>query len=263
VQQALQFFPVQARISPVKPVKKPAQTQWPRNRRNNCAMSVNAPDFILPDDGMADTETSVSSRLQHSWPAHNSQHRQGLERSYAPTNPAELADDDPTLPASLDALVDTGSYLYESPPPPEQTLERVIALPVNNINYPTGGPRSKRVLMVDDDLAARLYMRAKLMLRGNVEVMEASSGAQALDVMQSQHFDAVLLDVNMQQQNGYEVCRAIRKLVREQGILQPKIYMITSRTSALDKMRAKMAGADTFLSKPPHPAQLAMLLAEL
>jgi CheY-like chemotaxis protein len=226
-------------------------------------MSVRNPDFVLPDDVALDHDVPGSTLPQQSLPPATSQDSHKLEHSYAPTRPPDLADDDLTLPAALDALVDTSSYLRDGPPPPEQTLERLVALPVNNINYPTGGPKSKRVLMVDDDLTARLYMRAKLMLRGNVEVVEASSGAQALQVMQSQHFDAVLLDVDMQQQNGYEVCRAIRKLAREQGILAPKIYMVTGRTSALDKMRAKMAGADAFLSKPPHPAQLAMLLAQL
>jgi CheY-like chemotaxis protein len=126
------------------------------------------------------------------------------------------------------------------------------------------GPQPKRVLVVDDDLTARLYMRSRLMLRGNVQLFEACSGPEGLKILQTQPaFDAVLLDVDMGLQNGYEVCKAVRNWVRNQGGLQPKIYIITSRTSMLDKMRAKMAGADAFLSKPPMPAELAKLLVHL
>ncbi len=126
------------------------------------------------------------------------------------------------------------------------------------------GSQTKRVLVVDDDLTARLYMRTRLMLRGNVQLFEASSGAEGLIILQTQPaFDAVLLDVDMGVQNGYEVCKAVRAWVRSQGGLQPTIYIITSRSSMLDKMRAKMAGADAFLSKPPLPAQLAALLHKL
>ncbi|NJR52388.1 MAG: response regulator [Leptolyngbyaceae cyanobacterium CSU_1_3] len=116
------------------------------------------------------------------------------------------------------------------------------------------GPMPKRVLMVDDDITARHYMRSRLMLRGNVSIFEASSVAQGMALLQSQpHFDAALLDVDMGVQNGYELCKAIRAWVRSQGGKQPTIYIITSRTSMIDKMRAKMAGADEFLSKPPSP----------
>jgi chemotaxis family two-component system response regulator PixG len=64
-------------------------------------------------------------------------------------------------------------------------------------------------------------------------------------------------------QNGFELCKSIRSWVRTQGQKQPMIYMITSRSSMIDKMRAKMAGADGFLSKPPLPKELALLLAQL
>ena len=54
-----------------------------------------------------------------------------------------------------------------------------------------------------------------------------------------------------------------RSYVRSVGGKQPRIYMITSRSGMLDKMRSKMAGADAFLSKPPHPGELSELLAQL
>ena len=139
----------------------------------------------------------------------------------------------------------------------------IVAPQLPTGRMPGDGPQPKRVLVVDDDATARLYLRSRLMLRGHAYLQEASSGAQALELVKAQRFDALLLDVDMGEQNGFEVCRAVRSYVRSVSGKQPRIYMITSRNSMLDKMRAKMAGADAFLSKPPHPGELSELLAQL
>jgi two-component system, cell cycle response regulator len=168
------------------------------------------------------------------------------------------ADGGDTLPPDL--APHAGSVSAASAPAPAQPI---IAPPRSNSRLPQDGPQPKRVLVVDDDLTMRLYMRSRLMLRGHVQLLEAASGEEALQLVQAQRFDAVLMDVDMGGQNGYETCRAVRSHVRREGGKQPRIYMITSRSSVIDKMRAKMAGADAFLSKPPHPAELSELLAQL
>ena len=177
--------------------------------------------------------------------------------SFLNTSPAALAN---TQPSDLPL----GYYVKEAAP----ILPVAEFLPIMAPMLPTGrpahdGPQAKQVLVVDDDVAARLYMRARLMLRGHLQLFEAASGEQAMQYLLTQRFDAVLLDVDMVGQNGYEVCRAIRSHVSSMRGKQPRIYMITGRSSTLDKMRAKMAGADAFLSKPPHPGELAELLAQL
>jgi CheY-like chemotaxis protein len=124
----------------------------------------------------------------------------------------------------------------------------------------------KRVLVVDDDVTARLYLRAKLSLIEGVDVYEAASGDEALQISQHTRFDGVLLDVNMQGRDGYEVCRAIKRNSRELGPKAgkgPKIYIVTSRSGLMERVRATLAGADAFLSKPPHPSELTTLLAAL
>jgi two-component system, chemotaxis family, response regulator PixG len=63
--------------------------------------------------------------------------------------------------------------------------------------------------------------------------------------------------------DGYEVCRSIKRHARTKGQKPPKIYIVTSRSGMMDRMRATLAGADAFLSKPPHPAELHELLASL
>ncbi len=186
-----------------------------------------------------------------------------------------------TLPQDLFPLGSPSSAAAEptadtTPAPGPQAYVRVVPSPAASV--PSGGilapPRlrqplphdtqqPKKVLVVDDDLTARLYMRSRLMLRGHVEIFEASNGQQGIEMARHQMFDAILLDVDMGQINGYEVCRAIRNQMKQDQFKPARIYIITSRSSVVDKMRAKMAGADAFLSKPPHPAQLAQLLEDL
>jgi CheY-like chemotaxis protein len=168
------------------------------------------------------------------------------------------ADGGDTLPPDL-APASGGVSAATQPAP----VQAIVAPPRLKGRLPQDGPQAKRVLVVDDDLTMRLYMRSRLMLRGHVQLLEAASGEEAIKLVQTQRFDAVLLDVDMGKQNGYETCRAVRSHMRREGIKQPRIYIITSRSSVIDKMRAKMAGADAFLSKPPHPGELADLLEQL
>lgn len=161
------------------------------------------------------------------------------------------APDAPTLPAAL----------QENSSPP--IFQAILAGQGAKGRMPGDGPQPKRVLVVDDDLTARLYLRSRLMLRGNVQLVEAADGAQAMDILQAQSFDALLLDVDMGTPNGFEVCSAARRFARNRGDKQPRIYLVTSRSNMLDKMRGKLVGADEFLTKPPQPAEFARLLAQL
>jgi CheY-like chemotaxis protein len=225
--------------------------------------------FELPDDLVigvgdgddADERMGAGSTLpQDLFPLVESglpgQSRQ-TSRDFADTRPGS----EPDTQAS-----DVPIHSHVRPAAPEVQVSS--AQPIIAPMHPSGrlqhdGPQPKRVLVVDDDATVRLYLRARLMLRGHLQLLEAASGAQALELVMTQDFDAVLLDVDMGAQNGYEVCRVVRSHTRSVGGKQPRIYMITSRSSMLDKMRAKMAGADAFLSKPPHPGELAKLLAQL
>ena len=126
------------------------------------------------------------------------------------------------------------------------------------------GPQPKRVLVVVDDLTTRLYVRARLMLRGNVQIFEARNASECLDLLKTlPPIDAALLDVDMGIQSGFGLCKSIRSWARSQGGKQTTICMIASHNSLLDRMRAKMAGANNFLSKPLLPKELARLLAKL
>lgn len=184
-----------------------------------------------------------------------------VSRSSAINNIPVMLDAGDTLPPDLsDHLsADTVQENHD-----RWNAQAIVAGQTNSGRLQHDGPLPKRVLVVDDDLTARLYLRARLMLRGHVQIMEASSGREALELLHVlPDLHAAFLDVDMGVQNGYELCKAIRAWVRSQGGRQPKIYMITSRSSVVDKMRAKIVGADGLLSKPPAPKELARLLAQL
>jgi adenylate cyclase len=108
-----------------------------------------------------------------------------------------------------------------------------------------------RLLVVDDVPLNIRLMEAVLTARG-YEVLAASSGAEALEVLAGEMPDLVLLDIQMPGMNGYEVCRLIRADPR--GRYLP-VIMVTSGEGE-DRVSALEAGADDFITKPFNQQEL-------
>jgi DNA-binding response OmpR family regulator len=102
-----------------------------------------------------------------------------------------------------------------------------------------------KILVVDDDPTARLLMRAALHKLG-YEVSLASGGEDALRQARSQMFDMVMLDVDMPDMNGYQVCRKLRS---EADPLLP-IMMVTGMDDVQSVETAFDVGATDFIAKP-------------
>jgi cyclic di-GMP phosphodiesterase len=102
------------------------------------------------------------------------------------------------------------------------------------------------VLVVDDGAANRQLMEAYL-AEIDCTVLMAENGATALSLIAENPPDLVLLDVQMPDMDGYEVCRSIK--ARPKGSLLP-VVMITALYSTDDRVKALEAGADDFMSKP-------------
>lgn len=100
------------------------------------------------------------------------------------------------------------------------------------------------VLIVDDETPLRKALRTSLAASG-FEVEEARNGEEALNTVQQQRFDLVLLDINMPGISGIDACRRIRGLSPGSGIV-----MVTVRDLEDDKVRALEAGADDYITKP-------------
>ena len=111
-----------------------------------------------------------------------------------------------------------------------------------------------KLLIVDDEKTIRWALR-KTLQGMNFEIAEAETGEQALALVRTVHFDAVLLDIGMPGMNGIEVCRKIRKLMPLLGIV-----MLTVKNAEEDKIQALDAGADDYITKPFHVGELAARL---
>ncbi len=112
---------------------------------------------------------------------------------------------------------------------------------------------AERILVVDDDVES-LKLIGMMLQRQGYEVILASNGQQALDRALADRPDLIILDVMMPVMDGYEVCRRLRQDPITQNI---PILMFTAKTMVDDKVAGFEAGADDYLTKPTHPAELA------
>jgi len=110
------------------------------------------------------------------------------------------------------------------------------------------------VLIVDDERSIRISLRTILSNIG-FDIVEAARGEEALSLVRTAQFDAVLLDINMPGMGGVEVCR----LMRKESARLP-IVMLTVQGSEDHKVEALDAGADDYITKP---FQLRELIARL
>ncbi len=104
---------------------------------------------------------------------------------------------------------------------------------------------SLKILVADDDATARVLMRAALQKAG-FEVSVADCGEDALRQFRGHLFDMVMLDVDMPDLTGYEVCTALRA---EAGELLP-IVMVTGMDDLQSVEKAYDSGATDFIAKP-------------
>ncbi|WP_404383296.1 ATP-binding protein [Caenispirillum salinarum] len=103
-----------------------------------------------------------------------------------------------------------------------------------------------RVLLAEDNDTTRMLLDTVLRRWGH-DVTTASNGADAVDLVQQDCFDVVLMDIQMPVMDGPDACRRIRMLPDEKGRLP---IIILSADALTGEKEAAAAGADTFLTKP-------------
>ena len=111
---------------------------------------------------------------------------------------------------------------------------------------------SARVLVVDDILPNVKLLEAKLASE-YYDVLTATSGAEALEKVENEQPDIVLLDVMMPGMDGFEVCSRIKG---NAALAHIPVVMVTALTDTEDKVRGLESGADDFLSKPINDVAL-------
>jgi len=109
-----------------------------------------------------------------------------------------------------------------------------------------------RILVVDDHPSNIKVLRTRLAADGH-EVLEATSGAEAIDIAAAESPDLVLLDIMMPGMDGYEVCHRLKE---QRGSDFCPIIMVTALTETEALVRGFEAGADEYVTKPFNPVEL-------
>jgi two-component system sensor histidine kinase/response regulator len=135
--------------------------------------------------------------------------------------------------------------LGASSAPPEEPATRSAR------QSPRGG---RRILLAEDN---RVNQRVALRILENAghRVFVAGNGKEALDAHAREHFDAVLMDLQMPEMDGWEATAVIRERDRASGVHTP-IIALTAHAMRGDRERCLEAGMDDYLSKPISSAAL-------
>tara|TARA_B100001989_G_C24546823_1_gene471431 strand:+ start:863 stop:1555 length:693 start_codon:yes stop_codon:yes gene_type:complete len=108
---------------------------------------------------------------------------------------------------------------------------------------------TRTILVVDDDPHIREVVVFALENAG-MKTSEASDGKAALQAMERQNFNLVVLDINMPELDGLEVCKELRKTS------DMPILFLSSRDEEIDRIIGLELGADDYLTKPFSPREL-------
>lgn len=113
------------------------------------------------------------------------------------------------------------------------------------------------ILIVDDDLRMRESLKELLAIYG-LNSTESKDGQQALEYLESEQFDLVLLDLEMPKIDGFQVMSAIHEHYPETDVI-----ILSGATSFDNARKAWRMGAQDFLNKPYVPAELIQLIHKL
>ena len=90
------------------------------------------------------------------------------------------------------------------------------------------------------------------------QVELATNGQQAIELINSNYYDSIFLDVVMPGVDGYEVCKRVKKDKEKKHI---PVIMLTSKSSPFDKVKGKLAGCDSYLTKPVEHEEFQKVVA--
>lgn len=113
------------------------------------------------------------------------------------------------------------------------------------------------ILVCDDDKHTRMLLRT-ILENASYTVSTATNGIEALEVLEKEHIDLVVLDIMMPQMDGYE----FTKLVRENNSTLP-ILMVTAKIMLPDEKKGYMVGTDDYITKPIDEEKLLLHIKAL
>ncbi|NOR51198.1 MAG: response regulator [Gammaproteobacteria bacterium] len=114
-----------------------------------------------------------------------------------------------------------------------------------------------KILLVEDN-ALNQELATQLLINNGIQVTSAWNGKEALEILQRESFDGVLMDVQMPVMGGYEATREIRKLPQFKEL---PIIAMTANVMAGDREKAEAAGMNDYIDKPLHVNQMFTTIA--
>lgn len=114
-----------------------------------------------------------------------------------------------------------------------------------------------RIMVVDDDKNTRLLLKAVLEAE-NYSVICAENGEEALEAMDRNHIDLVVLDVMMPKMDGYEFTRTLRQ--SNNGL---PILMVSAKQLPADKKKGFLVGTDDYMTKPIDEEEMLLRIKAL
>lgn len=114
-----------------------------------------------------------------------------------------------------------------------------------------------QILVVDDDKNTRLLLKAVLQAE-NYTVFTAENGEDALNVMDQEHIDLVVLDIMMPKMDGYEFTKTLRESDNNLPIL-----MVSAKQLPADKQKGFLVGTDDYMTKPIDETEMLLRIKAL
>lgn len=124
----------------------------------------------------------------------------------------------------------------------------------NETSISRTGLKGKRILLAEDNKINQI-VASKILKKWFVEVTIANDGLEAVEYVQNEDFDAVLMDINMPNMDGYEATRTIRKLANERKNSIPVIALTASAFLSVEEAVIQ-AGMNDHVGKPFKPEEL-------
>ena len=113
------------------------------------------------------------------------------------------------------------------------------------------------IMIVEDDANQRKLMAAVLEQYG-YNVLQATDGVDALDVLDKKHVDLIILDIMMPRMDGFEFTETLR----QSGCNLP-ILMVTAKQSPVDKRKGFIIGTDDYMTKPVDEEEMVLRVGAL
>ena len=111
---------------------------------------------------------------------------------------------------------------------------------------------AKKIVLAEDEPQIARLVEFKLKKEG-YEVTWKTNGEEALEAIRKEKPDLILLDIMMPVMDGYEVLRRIRE---DENLKSIPVVMLTARAQERDVVKGIDMGADDYIAKPFHPAEL-------